>query len=56
LHYEFHVNGSHVDPARYAAEQRQDIPSARRGLFRESVLSAQTALNALRNVDVAATE
>jgi len=56
LHYEFHVNGSHVDPARYAAEQRQDVPASRRALFRDSVLAAQTALNALRTVDVAATE
>ncbi len=56
LHYEFHVNGSHVDPARYAAEQRQDVPAARRELFRESVMTAQNALSALRSVDVAASE
>lgn len=56
LHYEFHVNGSHVDPTRYASEQRQDVPSTLRSSFRESVAAAQAALSLLRNVDVAAIE
>lgn len=50
LHYEFHVNGVHVDPARFAAQQREDVPSSLRGTFTEATRDSLSLLSSLRDV------
>lgn len=49
LHYEFHVNGTHVDPARFASQQREDLPSALRGVFAEATRESLALLTSLRD-------
>ncbi len=50
LHYEFHVNGVHVDPERFAGQQREDVPNGLRGTFMLVTREPLELLNSLRQV------
>jgi murein DD-endopeptidase MepM/ murein hydrolase activator NlpD len=50
LHYEFHVNGVHVDPERFAGQQREDVPNGLRSTFMLVTREPLELLNSLRQV------
>lgn len=50
LHYEFHVNGVHVDPASFASQQREDVPQGLKGTFSEATRDSLAMLESLREM------
>ncbi len=56
LHYEFHVNNTHVDPLRHAAPPGAPITAELRPLFERSSKERQQVLELLRSANLAALE
>ncbi len=56
LHYEFHVNGNHVDPTRLAKRSGSELSVNARSHFLEIASDRLAQLSALRNTSVAAAQ
>ena len=56
LHYEFHVNGSHVDPARLAKRSGSELSVNARSHFLDVASDRLAQLSALRDISVAAAQ
>lgn len=56
LHYEFHVNGTHVDPLRHAMPPGAPITAELKTSFQRSSLERQQVLELLRPANLAALE
>lgn len=56
LHYEFHVNGIHVDPTKYSMTPREDIPHDLRESFLGVVQSRQSQLELIGQFNVVTSE
>lgn len=56
LHYEFHVNGIHVDPTKYSMSPREDVPHELRESFLGVVQSRQSQLDLIGQFNIVSSE
>ena len=56
LHYEFHVNGVHVDPNRFVPQAGPTVSASSRASFRRSVEEHLARLESIRGLELASVE